>query len=89
MSHESHGRAANRICGVPACLKSGRQVKLHPERGGSFLALAQGRPRPAREAGHFATAHCWAALAAFPVVAHRFCFHLLTQRELNQGKVQI
>jgi hypothetical protein len=42
------------------------------------------------EAGHFVTAHGCAALAAFPMgPAHRFSLHLLTQRGLNQVKVQI
>jgi hypothetical protein len=53
------------------------------------MALAQRQPRFAGEAGHFETAHCWAALASSPVVAHRFCFHLLTQCGLNQAKVRV
>jgi hypothetical protein len=90
MSHESHRRAANRINGVPTCRKRGRQDKLRPERGSSFMTLAQGRSHLAGEAGHFATSHCCAALAAFPMAqAHRFNLHLLIQRGLNQANLQI
>jgi len=53
------------------------------------MTLAQGRPYLAGEAGHFVTVHYWAALASSPVVAHRFCFHLLTQCGLNQAKGKI
>ncbi len=91
MSHESYGLAANRMCGDPTGHKEGQPAELRPKGGGSFnnLALAHGQPRLAGEAGHFVTAHCCAALASSPVVTHRFCFHLLTQRGLNQAKVQI
>jgi len=90
MSHESHGPAANRMRGIPTCRKRGRQDKLRPREGSSFMTPAQGRPHLAGEAGHFVTAHCCAVLASFPVrQAHRFCFHLLTQRGLNQVKVRI
>ena len=52
------------------------------------MTLAQGRPHLAGEAGHFVTAHCCAALAAFPMgQTHRFSPRLLTQRGLNQAKV--
>jgi hypothetical protein len=53
------------------------------------MALAQGQPRQTGETGHFVTAHYWAALASSPVVVHRFCFHLLVQRGLNQVNRQI
>jgi len=38
--HGNHERAANRMGGVSACLKEGRQGKLRQQRGDSFTAPA-------------------------------------------------